>query len=102
MNDIATIVKFTNNKTIIYYVKQYIAEKEVHKNTYDQLNHVCLYKKIIIPAELVGIRGGQETKYYYDFDAKSTLQWKIKFLLVLKLTTATKRTWNKFKVWLKA
>ena len=58
MNNIATIVKFTNNKTIMHYVKQYIAENEVYKNTYDQLNHICLYKKIIIPPELVRIWGG--------------------------------------------
>ena len=74
MNDTATTVKFTDNKIIMHFVKQYIVENEVYKNIYDQLNHVYLYKKIIIPAELVGIRGGQETKCYYDFDAKSSLQ----------------------------
>ena len=86
----------------MHYVKQYIAKNKVHKNTYDQLNHVCLYKKIIIPAELVEMRGGQEIKCYYNFNAKSILQWKIKFPSVLKPIAATKRTWDKFKVWLKA
>jgi len=67
-------MKFTDNKTIMKYVTEYISSKELHKVIYDQINHVYLYKKIILPAKIVGVEDGCETEYYFNFEATSTLQ----------------------------
>ena len=83
------------------YVTEYISSKELHKVTYDQINYVHLYKKIILLAKIVGVEGGCETEYYFNFEAISTLQQKVKFPMVAKPTTITKRVQNTFKQWLK-
>ena len=97
VNDTANYVKFTDNKTIMKYVIEYISSKELHKVIYNQINHVHLYKKILLPAEIVGAEGRCKTKYYFNFEATSTLQWKIKFLMVAKPITIAKRAWDTFK-----
>ena len=74
VNDTEHYMKFTDNKTIMKYVTEYISLKELHKVIYDQTKHVCLYKKIIWLAEIVGAEGGCKTKYYFNFEATSTLQ----------------------------
>ena len=60
-----------------------------------------MYKKILLPAKIVGAEGGCETECYFNFEAISILQWKIKFPKVAKPTTITKRAWDTFKQWLK-
>jgi len=102
INDTANYVKFTDNKTITKYVIEYISSKELHKVTYNQINHIHLYKKILLLAEIVGAEGRCETEYYFNFKATSILQWKIKFPKVVKPTTIAKRVWDTFKQWLKA
>ena len=73
INDIVNYVKFTDNKTIMKCVTEYISSKELYKVTCDQINHVHLYEKILLPAEIVGAEGGCETKYYFNFQVTSAL-----------------------------
>ena len=56
------------------YVTEYISLKELHKVTYDQINYVHLYKKILLPAKIVRAEDGCETECYFNFEVTSVLQ----------------------------
>ena len=91
INNTAKSVQFTANKTIMNYVIEYIISKELNKVKYDQINHVRLYKKILIPAKIVRVEGGRKTECYCNFEATSILKWKIKLPVVLKPTIIARR-----------
>ena len=70
---------------------------KLKNKVFDLINHVRLYKNVIILAEIVGARGIRTTEYYNEIIAQSMLKWDIEFLLVKKLKTKAKREWDKFK-----
>ena len=67
------------NKTIIEYAEQYIKEKNIDDAIFNQINHIRLYKEMIIPAELVRARGGERTNAYNELEKKSLLKQNLKF-----------------------
>ena len=57
MNDKTELLIIINNKMIMKLVEEFIKDKAEKPGTYDKINYVRLWKKLIIPAELVGMRG---------------------------------------------
>ena len=49
--------KLIENITIIEVAREFIKEKELKVHCFDKINHVRLYKRMILLAELVGARG---------------------------------------------
>ena len=62
------------NKMIIDYVKQYMIENDLDNIAFDQVNYVWLYKKMIIPTELVRARERDRTDAYNELEDKSILK----------------------------
>ena len=60
-----------------------------------------MFKKVIILVELVRDRGGQITDYFDAIEIESQIEWKLEFLNIPKPTTKAKKSWEKFKYWLK-
>ena len=56
-----------------------------------------MYKQIILPAEIVRVRGRKLMEVFNSIEAKSLLQWDINFIVVSKPTIKTVRIWNNFK-----
>ena len=63
----------TDNKTIIEYAEQYIVKKELENSVCDRINYVWLHKEMIIPAELVGVRGRERMEAFTNIEKKSLL-----------------------------
>ena len=66
------------------YAIIYTKEMKQSKNELLELNQIWLYKKAIIPGELVGMNGRQTTPCFQIIDEPSQIQWKIKQPTVLK------------------
>ena len=65
----------TKNKTIIDYAEECVGCKEKDKNALAPLNHVRLWKKMVLPCELIGLTGKKKTKAYQQVESKSSLKW---------------------------
>jgi len=74
----------TRNRTIMDYVAEYVREKDRSNNDITLLNHMRLYKKMILPCELVDLMGNRETNGFRDEIAMSCLKWKIVFPVIPK------------------
>ena len=66
------------------YVKIYIKEKDKNMEIIASLNHVRLYKKIILPYELVGIEGNKKTKELRNPLDSSCFKQRIMFPILPK------------------
>ena len=86
VNLISEIPFLIENKMIIEYAEQYIKEKNMDNTIFNQINHIRLYKEMIIPVELVRVRGRDRTKAYNKLEAKSILKQKVNFPIVTKPT----------------
>ena len=91
----------TENKTLMEFAADYAKEKELKNDVFDQINHVRLFKNIILLVEIVGARGLVTTECYDKIEVKSIIEWKIEFPPIAKPNTKATQTWNKFKEWLK-
>ena len=69
----------TSNKTIMELAYQYKDQNKISNNIMKKINHVRLWKQILLPFELFGIKGNKETENYKDIAAKSTIEWDFKF-----------------------
>ena len=96
-NQIKTEPIITENKIIMDYAKKYIKENKVLRDTHDQINYICIHKKLLLLSELVGERGRNVTAAFYNINEKSLLKWKLNFLSVKKLPPAAIKVWNQFK-----
>ena len=67
------------------YIKTHVKEKEKKIEIIVSLNHVRLYKKIILPCELVAIEGNKKTRELRNPLESSYFIWKIKFPILPKL-----------------
>ena len=76
-------------------------EKELKNDAVDQINHIRLFKNIIIPIEIIRARGLETTEYYNKIEAKSIIEQNIDFPLITKPNIKAIQTWNRFKEWLK-
>ena len=56
--------RIISNKTIMEYTVTYAKEIKWSKHKLLDLNQIRLYKKAMIPGELVGINGRQTTSYF--------------------------------------
>ena len=74
VNRIQPLVKISENKTIMEQARDFVKEKELRVNCVDEINYVRLYKKILLPTELVGGRKGKQTEAYNRIDKVSLLK----------------------------
>ena len=58
---------------------------------YNQINHVWIHKKILIPAELVGDSGNKKIEYYKIIEASSLMEWYFQFLEISESTLKVKK-----------
>jgi len=86
----------TKNKTIMDYAIQYSNDLII----VEAINHVRLYKKMILPCELVGFRGNCKTREYREVHEPSSMRWKVKFESVIKPHKRLIEEWKKFMCWL--
>ena len=100
LNDRMELPTIISNITIIKLAEEFVKEKEEKLRIYNKINHVRLQKKMIILAELVGIRGMQSTQCFDNINEVSLIKWKIQFLIVKKLSIGVVRKQNQFKQWL--
>ena len=91
----------TNNKILMEFIAEYVKEKGLKNDSVDQINHMRLFKKVILLAEIIRVRGLATIEYYERIEEKSMIEWNIEFSLIEKPNTKAIRTWNKFKEWLK-
>ena len=89
INDINIITK---NKTIMDYAIEH--SKEI--KTIEAINHVKIFKKIMLPCELVGFRGGKETKELREWSVQSSIKWNVDFEEVIKPHKRLAEEWKKF------
>ena len=61
------------------YATKYIKNNKLQKEVYDHINHIQLFKKAIIPVELVGNRRGQTTDYFNDIEMESLIEQILEF-----------------------
>jgi len=92
----------TTNKTIMDYAIEYAKEKEMDEKIIPLINHVRLYKRIILLCELVGLKGREETKSYKNELERSCLMWKVPFPILPKPSEKSIGLWLEFIQWLKS
>ena len=56
VNNDSKSTQITQNEIIIDLAHHYIKQQKENRDTYNQINHVQLYKKILLSAELVRAR----------------------------------------------
>ena len=69
----------TKNKTIMDYVIQYVRREEIDNREIEVIDHVRLYKHMILPCELMGFDGRRQIKESREWEEKSTMRWDVKF-----------------------
>ena len=97
VNRINDTKSITMNKTIMDYAMDYSKEIEI----IEAINHVRIFKKMIIPCELVGFRGGKETKELREWSLVSSIKWNVEFEEVIKPHKRLVEEWQKFINWLR-
>ena len=91
----------TKNKTIMDYAVEYAKRENAADGEREAINYVRIYKNMILPFEVVGFRGGQETKEYRNMFEKSSVRWKVSFNVVPKPRKRLIEIWTEFLKWLK-
>ena len=90
----------TKNKTIMDYAVDYV--KRVQRSgVIEAINHVRIYKKMILPCELVGFTGETETREFRNVLEESSVMWKVSFNIVLKPHKRIVEVWSQFLEWMK-
>ena len=74
----------TVNKTIMDLAVEHVKQKEINLQTLSPINHVRLFKCMILPCELIGLTGHKETKSLKNNLERSCLMQRIPFPVVLK------------------
>ena len=64
----------TNNKILMEFIVEYIKEKGLKNDSVDQINHMRLFKKVILLAEIIGARGRATTECYETIEERSMLE----------------------------
>ena len=68
------------------YTQIYVVERNLKSNIITLLNHVRIYKKMILLRELVGMCRNKKTKEFHEVLSISSLMWLITFLIIPKLS----------------
>ena len=71
---------------------EYIQQNKLKLEIFDQINHIWLYKKAILPVELIESNGRIVTECFEAIENKSMLKWVFNSLDIPKLTLRLKRT----------
>ena len=88
-------------KTLIEFAADYIKEKEMKNDVFDQINHIRLFKNIILLAQIIRARELVITEYYDKIEVKSMIEQKIEFPPIIKPSTKVTQAQSKFKEQLK-
>ena len=81
------------------YTKKYIKVNKLLEEVFDQINHIRLYKEMILPAELVRAREQNIASTFQYINIKSLLKQKINFPSVKKPPLIVIKVQNQFKEW---
>ena len=84
------------NQTIMDYAIQYSKSLKI----VEAINHVRLYKRMILLCELVGFKGNCKTRELREVNESSSIRWKVKFECVRKPHKRLIEEWEKFVCWL--
>ena len=76
---------------------EYIKCNKLKSEVYNQINHVRLYKKVVLPIELVRNQSRVVTEYFKTLEAESLIEWKFQFLETLKPIAKLRKVWKGFK-----
>ena len=74
INRTKPLPKIIQNITLIEIAREFMKEKELKEYCMDKINHVRLYKQMVLLVELVSGRGRKQTKAYDKIEAKSLLK----------------------------
>ena len=74
----------TENKILMEFIAEYVKEKGLKNNFIDQINHIRLFKKVILLEEIIRVRGSATTECYETIEERSILEWNIEFPLIEK------------------
>ena len=86
----------SKNQTIMDYAIRYSKSLKI----VEAINHVRLYKRMILPCELVGFKGNCKTRELREVNESSSIRWKVKFECVRKPHKRLIEEWEKFVCWL--
>ena len=76
----------TANKTTLNYAVECIKEKEKDEQIMAPINHARMHEETILPCELLGLTGQNETKGFKNELERSCLLWKMPFPAMPKLS----------------
>ena len=91
----------SKNMTIMDYASQYIEVEGLNNKRIAPINHVRLYKRMMLPCELVGFSGEMRTRELREKELNSCLEWKIEFEKMPKPSAKSFKIWEDFTIWLK-
>ena len=94
INESKWIIK---NKTIMDYATQYSNQLKM----VEAINHMRIFKKMILPCELVGFKGQNVTKEMREWNESRAIRWKVMFKEVIKSPKRLVEVWKEFVDWLK-
>ena len=81
-------------------IVKYVQEEKVEKEQISVLNQVRIYKKMILPCELIGFLGRRKTREAREEKEVSCVKWKCKFCDVPTPSKKSYSQWMKFVEWL--
>jgi len=88
--------KFTRNKSIIDWAREYIKNEKVPINKLERINHMRIFKKMYLPCEIVGRKGNKILLEQKEPMKASCFGWKTKFPVVNKPSKKTIDEWNAY------
>ena len=91
----------SKNKTIMDYAIEYVEQNELTMKYTEAINHVRIYKRMILPCELTGFYGDKVTKEAREIFETSSLIWNIDFENVRKPHKKLIEIWREFIEWIK-
>jgi len=100
VNPIHNKVIETTNLTIMDYAVKYINENELSEKLIPPINYMRYYKRMILPCEVIGMRGRSKTFQFECLEALSCILWRNKFDPIPKPSLKTKEIWKDFLNWM--
>ena len=74
------------------YALEHARRENAEERELNAINHVRMFKRIILPCELVRFKGRQETKEFRDVLEVSSVPWKVLFNSIPKPHKKLKQT----------
>ena len=70
-------IHLISNKRIMQYMVDYINQNKLKAEVYDQINHIRIFKRVILSVKLIGYQGRAPTECFKVIETLSILQWKV-------------------------